>query len=103
MQFAGTDEGISNDALLVLDVPGEQDEHVLDVGRWQIPYPIVALDLVGVWEEDIHSRYDEGLAPELPDRRDLCGKAWDDASPFHLSQDQGVGVILTELELKGQE
>lgn len=70
MQLARHLQRLTHDALLVLYVPREQDEHVLNVGSRKVPDPVVPLDLVGLREINIHSRYDEGLSSHLSHCRD---------------------------------
>lgn len=71
MQLTRFLQGFTYNRFLVLDIPGEKDEHILDIGRWKIPNAIVTLDFVSVRKVHVYSSDDEGLSSHFSNSRDL--------------------------------
>ena len=103
MQFTGSFQGILNHAFLELDVPGEQDEKILDIGCWNIPHSIVTFNFIGIREIDIYASYYEGLSSELANSWNFC---CENSLYFGLSkcfQDELVRIIPSKLKLERYE
>ena len=71
MEIARTLKSLGDDAFFVLNIPGEKDEHILNISCREVPYAIIAFYFVCFWEKYVHSSDDKGFSSHFSNCRYL--------------------------------
>lgn len=97
---AGSQMSIFDDTFLVLDIPGEQHEHVLNVSSRKIPYSKISFDSISFRHEYTYPSYNEYLSSHFSYSWYFSSEDCRDFMLLNLLQDVRIGINFTELMLK---